>query len=274
MRIGRYIWLLVFVLLMYLCSFASVKYRLTLFLGVLAFGYFLITNVYFSLVSAFRFDNPNAKYVNIKSKFLKNVYFRPISIKGVRFANEKDERINVLGFVLNVINFAVLLISEIILWLPRIPCAEYILTISFKVRKYHFKHWEIPLYSVNEVIAAELPQYFMLAAFVLTLILLCVNEYKVHKREKKKRTTPLAKPFVKNEWHSPLYFALIDISVRRNEKKLKFWYSRDQLDKIDAMVKEACENAELLVERKGDRPISFAVNDKLNDRIVFRGYFT
>ncbi len=197
------------------------------------------------------------------------MYFRPIAIKGLYFTNEKDERINVLGFVLNVINFAVLLISEIILCLPKIPCAEYIYTIAFKVRKHHYRHWEIPLYSVNEIVAAELPIYFMIAVFVFFFVLMCVYEYKDHKRQK-----TLAKPIMKPKWHTPLYFALADISVRKNKKKLKFWYSEDQLDKIEAMVKAASENAELLIERKGNRPVSFTVNDKLNNRIVFRGCFT
>ena len=78
---------------------------------------------------------------------------------------------------------------------------------------------------------------------------------------------------MKNEWHSPLYFALIDISVRRNKKKLKFWYSRDQLEQIENLVKSASENAELKLETKGNKLVSFTVIDTLNNSVRFTGLF-
>lgn len=76
-----------------------------------------------------------------------------------------------------------------------------------------------------------------------------------------------------DNWSYALYNSLIDISVRRNNKKLKFWYEIKQLNEIENMVRYADESAELKLERKGDRIFSFHVIDTLNDRVVFTGLF-
>ena len=70
-----------------------------------------------------------------------------------------------------------------------------------------------------------------------------------------------------------LYSALVDISVRQNNKKHKFWYDIDQLEQIEKIVKSASENAELKLETKGNKTVSFTVVDTLNNSVRFTGYF-
>ena len=71
----------------------------------------------------------------------------------------------------------------------------------------------------------------------------------------------------------PLTTALADIAVRKNNKKLKFCYNKDQLEQIECLVKSASENAELKIETKGTKLISFKVLDTLNQRVIFTGLF-
>jgi hypothetical protein len=76
-----------------------------------------------------------------------------------------------------------------------------------------------------------------------------------------------------HKWTYELYSSLVDISVRQNDKKLKFWYDKDQLEHIEGLVKSASENAELKIETKGTKVISFKVVDTLNQRVIFTGLF-
>lgn len=80
--------------------------------------------------------------------------------------------------------------------------------------------------------------------------------------------------FENNKWTYDLYPALVDIAVRKNNKKLKFCYSKDQLEQIESLVKSASENAELKLEIKGNKLVSFKVVDTLNKRVIFTGLFT
>ena len=77
----------------------------------------------------------------------------------------------------------------------------------------------------------------------------------------------------KDKWGYKLYTALVDISVRRNNKKLKFWYNIDQLEQIENLVESASENAELKLETKGNKIVSFTVVDTVNNRVRFTGLF-
>ena len=70
-----------------------------------------------------------------------------------------------------------------------------------------------------------------------------------------------------------MYMALIDISVRQNNKKLKFWYGKEQLEQIKNLVNSASENAELKFETRGNKLVSFKVVDTLNHHVMFTGLF-
>ncbi len=81
------------------------------------------------------------------------------------------------------------------------------------------------------------------------------------------------KSIKKIEWHYSIYTSLIDISVRRNNKKRRFWYEIDQIKKIEDVVSVANEYAELKWNKKDDKLVSFNVIDTLNDQVVFTGIF-
>ena len=48
-------------------------------------------------------------------------------------------------------------------------------------------------------------------------------------------------PYENEKWRYVLYTSLVDISVRRNNKKHKFWYKTDQLNEIQDLVHSAAE---------------------------------
>ena len=83
----------------------------------------------------------------------------------------------------------------------------------------------------------------------------------------------LMAPLENHKWTYELYSSLVDISVRQNNKKLKFWYDKNQLEQIESLVKSASENAELKLETKGNKLVSFKVVDILNQRVIFTGLF-
>ena len=80
-------------------------------------------------------------------------------------------------------------------------------------------------------------------------------------------------PLENHKWRYELYSSLADIAVRKNNKKLKFCYNKDQLEQIEGLVKSSSENAELKIETKGTKLISFKVLDTLNQRVIFTGLF-
>lgn len=80
-------------------------------------------------------------------------------------------------------------------------------------------------------------------------------------------------PLENHKWTYELYSSLVDIAVRRNNKKLKFCYNKDQLEQIESLVKSVSENAELKLETKENKLVSFKVVDTLNQRVIFTGLF-
>ena len=80
-------------------------------------------------------------------------------------------------------------------------------------------------------------------------------------------------PFEKINWEYELYSALVDISVRQNNKKHSFWYDTDQLEQIENLVKSASKNAELKLETKGNKTVYFTVVDKTDNSVIFKGLF-
>jgi hypothetical protein len=80
-------------------------------------------------------------------------------------------------------------------------------------------------------------------------------------------------PFEKINRKYELYSALVDISVRQNNKKLKYWYDVDQLPQIEDLLCSASEHAEVRTYAKNGKLVSFEVVDTLNEHVVFRGLF-
>ncbi len=80
-------------------------------------------------------------------------------------------------------------------------------------------------------------------------------------------------PLEQDRWRYELYNALVGMAVRKNNKKLKFWYSADQLDRIEDLVKSASDHTELKLETRENKPVRFFVVDTANGRVVFTGRF-
>ena len=83
----------------------------------------------------------------------------------------------------------------------------------------------------------------------------------------------LMTPLENNKWRFELYTSLVDIAVRKNKKKLKFWYNKNQLEQIEYLVKSASENIEFKLETKENKLVAFKVVDTLNQRVIFTGLF-
>ena len=75
------------------------------------------------------------------------------------------------------------------------------------------------------------------------------------------------------KWRFELDKSLVHISVCKSNKMDKFWYDIDQLEKIKKIVESASQNAELRLEMKGNKPVSFMVVDKTNNSVIFKGLF-
>lgn len=80
-------------------------------------------------------------------------------------------------------------------------------------------------------------------------------------------------PSENDKWTYELYTSLVDLAVRKNNKKHKFWYDRDQLKQIESLVKSASEHAELKLETRKNKIVSFTVIDTLDNRVRFKGSF-
>lgn len=274
---AKFLFSLFVLLALYISVLISVRNYTTIFVALLTLAWHILANIYCAWISSYRFKNPTAKYVEIKNKFIRKIFVRPISVGGVEFASKKDDRTNIIGLVLNIINTFLFLSFEILLFMPKIPCDPYVFTLVVGVLPRTYKHFDFELHSFNEIIPAEASRAFSFATALILLVFVGLFEHqlKEHRRKIEKNTakTPRKKPFKKNEWHSPLYMTLIDISVRKNNKKLKFWYNIDQLEQIENLVKSVSENAELKLKTKGNKIVSFTIIDTLNNSVRFTGLF-
>lgn len=226
-----------------------------------------------SYISSYRFENPNAKYIEIKNKTLKRLLVRPFSAGGFSSTIERDNRINIVGLVLHAVNALLFVGFEIFLLLPPIPCETYIYTAVLSAGRYsrHKTFIEIPLNSLNEVIVGEASQYFALAVCIIFLAFYGIFERKVNKMTGRKEKP--VKKLENIEWYFPLYDSLAELAIRQNPKKHKFWYDKGQLEQIGDAVRAASENAELRLDYRGDRLVSFTVVDTLNNLVRFTGHF-
>lgn len=224
-----------------------------------------------STISSYRFKKPTAKYVEIENDVIRKIFVRPFSIGEIYSASKDDKRINIVGLVLNAINILMFVSFEIFLFLPKIPCDAHVFSIAIPTRRHHYEHISFELDSLNEVIPAEISMVFMFITVCIWLAFYAMFARELNKRTAKNKA--VKKVLENTEWHYPLYCSLIDISVRRSNKKHKFWYKPTQIDEIGALVNSAAECAELKFEKRGDKMFLFKVIDTVNDHTVFVGYF-
>ena len=274
---AKFIFSLFVLLAIYISGLFGAKNHTRIFIAFTTLAWHILANIYCAWISSYRFKNPAAKYIKIKNKFIRKLFVRPFSVGGVAVAGKSDNRTNILGLVLNVLNTLLLVSFEVLLFMPPISCEPYHFTFVVGTHPRNYTHLGFELHSFNEIIPAEVSRGFAVATALILLIFVALFErqLKEHRREIERNTSkaPHQKSFKKIEWYSPLYNALVDIAVRRNNKKLKFWYDKDQLEQIENLVKSASENAELKFETKENKIVSFTVIDMLNNSARFTGYF-
>ena len=110
---------------------------------------------------------------------------------------------------------------------------------------------------------------FALCCFFVAIICIALAIFFLSKAFQVAITAPLER----DQWKYELYNALVDLAVRKNKKKLKFWYSTDQLDQIEELVKSMSDHAELKLETQGRKLVRFFVVDTADGRVVFTGWF-
>ena len=274
---AKLIFSLFVMLAIYISGLFGPKNHTRAFIALTTLAWHILANVYCAWISSYRFENPNAKYIRIKNKFIRKIFVRPCSVGKIEFAGKSDDRINIIGFVLNIINVSLFVLFEILLFIPSIPCKTYLFTFVVGSRPRNYEHLDFELHSLNEIIPAEGSRIFAVATAIIMLVFVGLVEHQVEVRrkniEKARQKTPRKSPFKETEWHYPLYMALIDISAYQNNKKHKYWYDIEQLEQIESLVKTASKNAELKLETKGNKIVSFTVVDTLNNSIRFTGYF-
>lgn len=274
---AKFIFSLLPLLALYVSGSFGAKNHTRIFIAVTTLAWHILANIYCAWISSYRFKNPSAKYIELKNKFIRKLFVRPFSVSGVAFADQSDNRTNIIGLVLNILNTLLLLLFEVLLFIPPISSEPYLFTFVIGTHPRNYKHLGFELHSFNEIIPAETSRLFALATALILLVFVGLFEHqlKAHRKNIEKNTAKKSrkKPFEKTEWHHPLYVSLIDISVRKNNKKLKFWYNIDQLELIENLVNSASENAELKLETKENKIVSFTVVDTLNKHVVFTGLF-
>ena len=136
----------------------------------------ILANIYCAWISSYRFKNPSAKYIKIKNKFIRKMFVRPCSVGGFEFTGKSDDRINIIGLVLNILNTLLLVLFEVLLFLPPISCETYYFTFVVGTRPRNYEHWDLELHSFNEIIPAEGSRAFAVATALILLVFVVLFE--------------------------------------------------------------------------------------------------
>ncbi len=127
----------------------------------------------------------------------------------------------------------------------------------------------MPMLYENGVALADLSDgEFALFYFFVAILCIALAMFFLSRAFRVAITAPLEQ----DRWRYELYNALVGMAVRKNNKKLKFWYSTDQLDQIEDLVRSASDHTELKLETKGSKLVSFQVVDMSNGRVIFTGW--
>ena len=169
---AKFIFLLLPLLALYVSGSFGVKNHTRIFIAVTTLAWHILANIYCAWISSYRFKNPSAKYIKIKNKFIRKMFVRPCSVGGIEFTGKSDDRTNIIGLVLNILNTLLLVLFEVLLFLPPISCETYYFTFVVGTRPRNYEHLGFELHSFNEIIPAEGSRAFAVAT---TLILLCAT---------------------------------------------------------------------------------------------------
>jgi hypothetical protein len=125
-------------------------------------GWHALANAYCAAIASYRFVKPTAKYVEIKNKVIRKILVRPFYYGEVASASQHDDRTNVIGLVLHMINTVMLAFFEILLFMPKLPCATYVFSVGIPEGRIGWDFVKLELDSLNEVIPAEASRAFAL----------------------------------------------------------------------------------------------------------------
>jgi len=267
---------------LYFSALVASSNKITVFIALQTFGWHFISYLFAASLSSYKFKNDKAKYIIIKSKLLSKILIRKFPIHNGYLSIHERNRTNIIGLVLNIINTALFVLFEAFLFLPKIACEPYIYTLA--IPKYvGFNHFNFKLVSMNQIISAEAPRivaFIIATIYFVFLIIHTKREKKImqnNRRYSMKKSSKLSlreKLTIKNksEWRYELYSCLIDISVKQNKKKHKFWFDKTQLNEIENKV-SLYKDSKLILNRIDDKLTSFKVIDVSDNHIVFTGHF-
>jgi hypothetical protein len=275
---GKFIFSISMMLALYFSILISRENYTTIFIAFSTLVWHAVANLFCGMLASYRFKNPTAKYIEIKNKIIRKLFVHPYSFSRCVFIDSADQRTNLIGLILNITNVLTFVSFELLLLLPKIPCDSYIYELVFPKHGHggRTRSIDIELNSLNEVIPAEASRAFASVTVLIVVIFLILSIPKKKKNQKRKTKNKIGatkRTLEAFELHHQLYTSLVDIAVRANNKKHKFWYKPDQLDKIEGLVRSATENIELKLERKSNKLVSFEVIDKQSGRLVFTGLF-
>ena len=282
---AKFIFSILVLLVLYFSTLISVRNYTKIFIAFLTLGWHVLANFYCAAISSFRFSESDKYYFEIKNNIVRKIFMRPISIGGIETTSKFDNRTNIIGFIFNIINIVLFVSFELLLLLPEVSCEPYTFLLTIGTRPRNYEHIKFVLDSLNEIIPAEGARAYGVIMAPIFLVFVLIFECKIRRHraalERRTKKTPspykqsLYKPIKLSKWHYPypLWMSLVDIAVRKNNKKLKFWYENDQLEQIENLVKTASKNAELKIETANSKPVSFTVVDTLDDSVCFTGYF-
>ena len=285
---AKLIYYLFVLLALYISVLISVRNYTKIFIAFLTLFWHALANFYCAAISSFRFSESDKHYIEIKNKFVRKIFMRPISIGGVETTSKSDNRTNIIGFVLNIINIVLFVSFELLLLLPEFPCEPYTFSLAIGTRPRNYEHLEFILHSFNEIIPAEGARAYsvIMVPVFLAFVLIFEHRIKKHREALERRTKKTPSPYEKSPRnqsikklikHSDqryvLWQSLEDIAVRKNSKKLKYWYDKDQLEQIENLVKTASVKAELKLIKHRNKPVSFMVIDTFDSKVIFTGDF-
>ena len=257
----------------------GVRHDTKVFIAFLTLFWHVLAHFYCATISSFRFSASDKHYFTVKNQHIRKILIRPVPIEGVDTTNKTDNRMNVTGLVLHVINIVLFVSFEVLLVLPELSCEPYIFTLAVGTRPRNYEHLAFVLDSFNEIIAAEGARAYALLMSLVFFVFVCIlnRRIKKHRESPEGRTKKTRSPYRssrKNKWHRLLYESLLDLSVRKHYKRNQFWYNAEQLEQIEDLVRSASQHAELKLEAKDTAIVSFTVIDARDHSVIFTGLFT
>ena len=154
----------------YTSGLIGAKSHTRLFVAFTTLAWHLLANIFCAKISSYRFKNPGAKYINIKNKFIRNIFVRPFTIGDVAGTDKSDDRINIIGLVLNILNTLFLVSFEVLLFMPPIPCEPYHYLFPVKRGPGNYSRLCFELHSFNEIIPAEGSRAFAIAVALMWFV--------------------------------------------------------------------------------------------------------